>query len=145
MQIDVPPAFAHGTVLREGEAGAVFVADLPATVARLAGRWRLTQDGPVAHGTVGVVVPVRRPDGTRAALKVSWPDEETRHEEEALGTPHCGRPRGCWCGCTRRGSRVRETSRSWSTGRGTPRTASRYGDALRLPRRTGPLPTSTRH
>ncbi|WP_241832342.1 aminoglycoside phosphotransferase family protein [Pseudofrankia sp. EUN1h] len=36
------------------------------------------------HGQVALVLPVRRHTGENCTLKVSWPDEETRHEPAAL-------------------------------------------------------------
>ncbi|MGQ0670761.1 MAG: aminoglycoside phosphotransferase family protein, partial [Actinomycetota bacterium] len=35
-------------------------------------------------GCVGFVAPVERADGTRAVLKISYLDDETRHEGDAL-------------------------------------------------------------
>lgn len=63
-----------------------WVAALPRLVTRAAERWSLTPDGPALHGFVGVVWPVRLPDGTRAMLKVSWPHDEEVDEGTALAT-----------------------------------------------------------
>jgi len=82
--LTVPELFAASTRRREGAAGAEWVQALPATVDRLLARWDLVVDGPLLHGYVALVVPVRRPDGRPAVLKVSWIDEETRGEAAAL-------------------------------------------------------------
>ncbi|HTI21735.1 MAG TPA: aminoglycoside phosphotransferase family protein [Kutzneria sp.] len=70
--IDVPEAFAHSTAQREGTAGRAWLRSLPDIVADLLQRWSCVLDGPVRHGAVGVVLPVRR-DGSLAAIKVSFP------------------------------------------------------------------------
>lgn len=79
----IPEAFAKSTIAREGEAGRQWLADLPPLVDALCQRWGLTLDGPVLHGYLGVVVPVRR--GAEACvLKVSWPDPSNMDEAQAL-------------------------------------------------------------
>lgn len=79
----VPEAFAQSTIVREGEAGRQWLAELPALVAELCRRWELTLDGPTMHGYLGVVVPVLR--GAEACvLKVSWRDESNSDEALAL-------------------------------------------------------------
>jgi streptomycin 6-kinase len=70
--IDVPEAFAHSTVEREGAAGRAWLRFLPDIVADLLQRWSCVVDGPSRHGAVGLVLPVRR-DGSSAAIKVSFP------------------------------------------------------------------------
>ncbi|MBO1335285.1 aminoglycoside phosphotransferase family protein [Streptomyces sp. VRA16 Mangrove soil] len=82
--IEVPETFIQGTVAREGERGAAWVAELPTLVAELAERWACVPDGDVLHGEVGVVVPVRRGDGTPAVLKVSFPHPGNVHEPDAF-------------------------------------------------------------
>jgi streptomycin 6-kinase len=57
---------------------------LPALLAGLLEEWELSNDGLLMHGFVAVVVPVRTAGGTPAALKVSFPDEESEHEHLAL-------------------------------------------------------------
>lgn len=80
----MPRAFAEATRAREGPAGAEWLAALPSLVERLLVRWELEVDGLPLHGYVALVVPVRRPDGQPAVLKVSWIDDETRGEPVAL-------------------------------------------------------------
>ncbi|MET9019652.1 aminoglycoside phosphotransferase family protein [Actinopolymorpha sp. NPDC004070] len=71
--INLPEAFVRETVRREGEAGERWIASLPGLVDDLLHQWACTPTGPVMHGKVGVVVPVRRRDGSTAVLKVSFP------------------------------------------------------------------------
>ncbi len=75
----IPDAFAQSTIDREGEAGAAWLAELPAIVEDLLARWGCTPDGEVTHGQVGVIVPVRE-----AVLKVSFPHPGNVHEPDAF-------------------------------------------------------------
>ncbi|WP_326583247.1 aminoglycoside phosphotransferase family protein [Streptomyces sp. NBC_00481] len=107
--IEVPDAFARSTVEREGESGVVWLAELPGIVEELLGRWGYVPDGPVVHGGVGVIVPVRERGGTAGALpaavatptvpaaalapltpaavlKVSFPHPGNVHEPDAFET-----------------------------------------------------------
>ena len=67
-----------------GPAWTAFVDALPTTLDDLVASWSLTVDGEPTHGECAVVVPVRADDGTEAALKVGFVDEETRHEHVTL-------------------------------------------------------------
>ncbi|WP_329456436.1 aminoglycoside phosphotransferase family protein [Streptomyces sp. NBC_01497] len=82
--IEVPEAFVRGTVDREGEPGAAWIDELPATVAQLMERWECVPDGDVTHGGVGVVVPVRRRSEGTAVLKVSFPHPGNIHEPDTF-------------------------------------------------------------
>ncbi|GAA2502136.1 aminoglycoside phosphotransferase family protein [Streptomyces gobitricini] len=75
--IDVPDALAASYTTNGGEAERVWLAGLPALVAELLARWELERDGVTGSGEASLVVPVRRADGTRAALKLQMPREET--------------------------------------------------------------------
>ncbi len=57
---------------------------LPAQVDALLRDWDLTLDGPASHGQCALVLPVRTDAGVPAALKVTWPHTEARHEHLAL-------------------------------------------------------------
>lgn len=72
------------TVDREGEPGARWISELPYIVDELMDRWGCVPDGDVMHGGVGVIVPVRRSDGSAAALKVSYPHPGNVHEPDAF-------------------------------------------------------------
>jgi streptomycin 6-kinase len=81
--IDVPAAFARETAQREGTAGRAWLRELPDIAADLLQRWSCVLDGPVRHGAVGVVLPVRR-DGSPAAIKVSFPHPGNVDQPDAL-------------------------------------------------------------
>ncbi|MDT0318454.1 aminoglycoside phosphotransferase family protein [Streptomyces millisiae] len=80
----IPEEFARGTVEREGERGAAWLAELPWIVEELLERWGCVPDGAVRHGGVGVIVPVRRVGGEAAVLKVSFPHPGNDHEPDAF-------------------------------------------------------------
>ncbi len=68
-----------------GPEWAAWVDRLPALVEGLYDEWELRPDGWMMHGYVALVVPVVTASGTRAMLKVSFPDVESEHEHLALG------------------------------------------------------------
>ncbi|MBF6320632.1 phosphotransferase [Nocardia cyriacigeorgica] len=82
--IVIPEGFVRETVGREGEPGQRWIASLPALVDELLQRWSCVPDGPVMHGRVGLVVPVRRPDLPPAVLKVSFPHPGNVFEPHAF-------------------------------------------------------------
>lgn len=75
--IEVPAALVASYTGNGGEGERAWIARLPALVADLLDRWELERDGGLASGEASLVVPVRRTDGTRAALKLQMPREET--------------------------------------------------------------------
>lgn len=81
--ITVPTEFVHSTIIREGEHGRRWLAELPTTVTSLCQQWRLTIDGPVMNGYLGLVLPVVR-DDEPCVLKVAWVNETTINERRAL-------------------------------------------------------------
>jgi len=83
-RIVVPPALAASQARYFGEVGRAWVAALPRLAAGYLERWKLLLDGPPASGAVALVLPVRRPDGTPAVLKLQPVDEETAGEPAAL-------------------------------------------------------------
>ncbi|ALG07967.1 streptomycin 6-kinase [Kibdelosporangium phytohabitans] len=60
-----------------------WLAGLAGLAERTLDQWRLTVDGKPMHGMASLVLPVVRPDGTRAALKLQPVDWE--HESEPVG------------------------------------------------------------
>jgi streptomycin 6-kinase len=80
----VPEHFAQMIEVREGEHGQSWVESLPRRVEALLDGWDLTVDGETRFGYVGIVVPVSCADGTPAALKVSYPDEDNAGEAPTL-------------------------------------------------------------
>ncbi|MFE7720579.1 aminoglycoside phosphotransferase family protein [Nocardia rhizosphaerihabitans] len=84
--IDIPEAFAHETVTREGEPGRAWITALPDLADELLQRWSCTPDGPVMHGNVGVVLPVRHRDLPPAVIKISFPHPGNVFEPDAFVT-----------------------------------------------------------
>lgn len=82
--IEVPEAFTRSTVDREGESGAAWLAELPGIVDELLKRWECAPEGPVMHGGVGIIVPVRQRAERAAVLKVSFPHPGNVHEPDAF-------------------------------------------------------------
>jgi streptomycin 6-kinase len=83
--IGIPEALVRGTIDREGDRGAAWVAELPSIVDELLERWDCAPDGEVTHGGVGVIVPVRqRSAGRSSVLKVSFPHPGNVHEPDAF-------------------------------------------------------------
>lgn len=80
----VPDGYVTDFGNRDGERGARWLAGLPALADRVAKRWSLRPDGPALHGFIGVAWPVLLPDGTKAMLKISWPNDEGADEALAL-------------------------------------------------------------
>ena len=76
-RIEVPDALVASYTRNAGEEERTWIARLPTLVAELLDRWELERDGGTASGEASLVVPVRRADGTRAALKLQMPREET--------------------------------------------------------------------
>ncbi|MFD4878388.1 aminoglycoside phosphotransferase family protein [Streptomyces sp. NPDC058420] len=84
--IDIPAALVTSQERFNGAAGRAFVAELPHRAAGFLDRWSLRLDGPSMYGMCALVLPVLRADGTRAALKLQYLDEETAGEPIALRT-----------------------------------------------------------
>ncbi|MFI0738118.1 aminoglycoside phosphotransferase family protein [Streptomyces sp. NPDC021100] len=82
--ITVPPQLAEHHEEHNPEHAAEWIAGLPALAAGFLDRWNLRPDGEPAHGYVALVLPVRREDGTPAALKLQPVDEERAGEPLAL-------------------------------------------------------------
>lgn len=83
--IEIPAAFAEQIVAREGDAGAAWIVRLPDLLGQLLDLWGLAVSGRPMHGLIALVVPVRaRRPPADYVLKISFPDDETRHEALAL-------------------------------------------------------------
>ncbi|SEE15984.1 streptomycin 6-kinase [Streptomyces sp. 3213] len=82
--IDIPAGLVASQERFNGEAGRAFVAELPDRAADFMSRWSLRLDGPSHYGMCALVLPVLRSDGTRAALKLQYLDDETAGEPIAL-------------------------------------------------------------
>lgn len=64
--------------------GADWLPTLPRLVEELLQEWELTVTGEARHGYAALVLPVRRRDGSAAALRVVWPHTEAKDEHLAL-------------------------------------------------------------
>lgn len=82
--IEIPEEFAQETVGREGERGRAWIGSLAGLVDELLQRWDCTPVGPIMHGKVGIVVPVRRLGLPAAVLKVSFPHPGNVYEPDAF-------------------------------------------------------------
>lgn len=90
----IPDAFATAMRARGPEPpdsrtpgidGDTWLTRLPRLVQEASARWDLRLDtSPSRHGVCALVVPVLRADGEPAALKITWPHPESRHEHLAL-------------------------------------------------------------
>ncbi|GAA1571592.1 aminoglycoside phosphotransferase family protein [Kribbella hippodromi] len=77
MDLDIPGPFAASYARMYGAEGKQWIAELPALVQGLLDRWELKRDGDAGAGEASLVFPVLRTDGSRAALKLQLPREET--------------------------------------------------------------------
>jgi streptomycin 6-kinase len=82
--IDVPDALAASFSKHSGAPGRAWIAALPKLAAEVLDRWALRLDGPPRHGMGALVLPVIRPDGTPAALKLQPVNEENVTEPIGL-------------------------------------------------------------
>jgi streptomycin 6-kinase len=80
----IPDEVVRMNLTANGEAGRAWLEGLPQVVHELRTRWGLTIGPSFEGGCVGLVVPAERVDGNRVVLKVSFIDEETRYEADAL-------------------------------------------------------------
>ncbi len=69
---------------RSEPGGSQWLEALPGVVTTCAERWSLRLGEPYPDSHVSLVLPVERDDGTLAALKVNFPDEESETEADAL-------------------------------------------------------------
>lgn len=67
-----------------GPAWVAWLDRLPGVVRDLVDEWELGTDGDATHGHASLVLPVRTSAGTRAVLKIGFPDPESEHEALAL-------------------------------------------------------------
>lgn len=84
----IPDAFRSRVAGRPADAdggidGNAWLASLPRLLDECLSTWKAQPDGPAAFGECALVVPVRV-GKERAALKVTWPHAEARHEHLAL-------------------------------------------------------------
>jgi streptomycin 6-kinase len=70
--------------LRADDAGRDWLAALPGVLAEVAADWSLRVGRPYDGSKVSLVLPATLPDGSRAVLKLQFPDREAEHEAAAL-------------------------------------------------------------
>ena len=81
--LEIPDEVVRMNLAANGTAGRAWLDSLPGVVEELIDRWSLTIGG-LRRRAVGFVAPAERHGGERLVLKVSFIDEETRHEPDAL-------------------------------------------------------------
>ncbi|MFB9850485.1 aminoglycoside phosphotransferase family protein [Micromonospora andamanensis] len=64
--------------------GPEWLAELPERLARCTRRWSLRVGPPFGYACASLAMPADLPDGTRAVLKLQFPDAESEHEAIAL-------------------------------------------------------------
>jgi streptomycin 6-kinase len=69
---------------RHEPGGAAWLEQLPQVVAAAVEQWSLQLGEPFPDAHISFVAPAVHADGTDAVLKVNFPDEESRHEADAL-------------------------------------------------------------
>jgi streptomycin 6-kinase len=79
--IELPEGFLR--MPRWWTEGADWLSDLPQAVQRQCAQWSLEIDGPIAHGSNAIVVPVVR-GGQSLALRMSPPGDEVTRQVQAL-------------------------------------------------------------
>ncbi|MCG5436070.1 aminoglycoside phosphotransferase family protein, partial [Micromonospora foliorum] len=70
--------------VRGSPAGRAWLTVLPTWLAECAERWSLRLGPPFRYAYASLALPADLPDGTAAVLKLQYPDEESRHEADAL-------------------------------------------------------------
>ncbi|WP_433687101.1 aminoglycoside phosphotransferase family protein [Micromonospora carbonacea] len=76
--------------VRRAPAGRAWLAALPSRLAECVGQWGLRVTGPpFPYAFASLALPAELPDGTRAVLKLQYPDDDSVHEATALA---------CWAG-----------------------------------------------
>ncbi|MEH1027322.1 aminoglycoside phosphotransferase family protein [Micromonospora profundi] len=70
--------------VRRSPAGRAWLATLPTWLAECAERWSLQLGKPFEYAYASFAVPADLPDGTAAVLKLQYPDDDSRHEADAL-------------------------------------------------------------
>lgn len=84
VDIPIPRGLIESQFTYAGAGGQAFIAALPERMDEFLRRWELRVDGGPMHGMAALVLPVVRPDGTRAAIKFQHRDEESEGKPIAL-------------------------------------------------------------
>jgi streptomycin 6-kinase len=83
-EIVVPAELAELHEKYSGEAGLLWIAELPSMAAVHMDRWQLTKDGEVSAGAIALIIPVVCRDGSKTVLKLQPVDDETGGEPAVL-------------------------------------------------------------
>lgn len=70
--------------VRTTPAGRTWLGTLPTWLADCTERWSLRLGPPFRYAYASLALPADLPDGTAAVLKLQYPDEDSRHEADAL-------------------------------------------------------------
>ncbi|MFI6270397.1 aminoglycoside phosphotransferase family protein [Micromonospora zamorensis] len=70
--------------VRTTPAGRTWLDTLPTWLAECTERWSLRLGPPFRYAYASLALPADLPDGTAAVLKLQYPDEDSRHEADAL-------------------------------------------------------------
>ncbi len=85
---DIPSAFAAAISQHRSDpgmpSGPTWLARLPRLANECLTQWDLDTESRTRFGQCAVVLPVRRTDGSPAALKIGWPHDEATYEHLAL-------------------------------------------------------------
>ncbi|MCT2279663.1 aminoglycoside phosphotransferase family protein [Micromonospora chalcea] len=81
MRCDIPESLRW---VERTETGRAWLAELPDRLAACVTRWELTIGPPFGYAFASLALPATLPDGTRAVLKLQYPDDDSRHEATAL-------------------------------------------------------------
>jgi streptomycin 6-kinase len=84
VELQIPDGVVQMNIAANGEAGRAWLQSLPGMVEEVRARWGITVGPAFQGGVVGFVAPALRSDGERVVLKISFVDEETRNEADAL-------------------------------------------------------------
>lgn len=74
---EVPQHLVASYATGFGAEGRAWISGLPALAADMLDRWQLERDGTARAGEASLVLPVLRPDGTPAVLRLQMPRQET--------------------------------------------------------------------
>jgi len=81
---DLPAQFRKTVIGNWGEEGKKWLQELPAILKKCQSLWHLKEEESAFKLSYNYVVPVQREDGSKAVLKIGYPDEELLNEMKTL-------------------------------------------------------------